>query len=61
MNLCGQYHTEEQYYLGKRRCTNKRIMYNMEYTSSVFNIFIGIVCVGVGIYGWVEKKQNHQN
>ena len=47
--------TNEEYILKKRKCTNKRIMYNMELTSSIFNLFIGIVCLGMGIYGLGEK------
>ena len=34
-----------------RKCRNRKAMYNMEYTSFIFNIFIGFVCVLLGLYG----------
>ncbi len=34
-----------------RRCKNRKAMYNMEYTSFVFNIVIGFIGVLIGLYG----------
>ena len=33
------------------RCKNRKAMYNMEYTSFVFNIVIGFIGVLIGLYG----------
>ena len=48
----------EQYkdYLFKiSECKNKVAMYNMEYTSFIFNVIVGFVCVLIAIYGFQEK------
>jgi len=34
-----------------RKCKNRKAFYNMEYTSFIFNIVIGFVCVLLGLYG----------
>ena len=36
-------------------CSNKKAMYNMEYTSFVFNMAIGFICVLLGLYGFQKE------
>jgi len=43
--------TKKEREFGINQCKNKKAMYNMEYTSFVFNIFIGFFGVLVGLYG----------
>ena len=43
--------TKKEMEFGINQCKNKKAMYNMEYTSFVFNIFIGFFGVLVGLYG----------
>lgn len=38
-----------------RHCKQKKVMYNMEYTSFIFNMVIGFICVIIGLYG-IQKK-----
>ena len=37
-------------------CKNQKVLYNMEYTSSILNIVIGFVCVLLGAY-WVQDSK----
>jgi len=43
--------TKKKNEIAIRKCRNRKAMYNMEYTSFIFNIFIGFVCVLLGLYG----------
>jgi len=36
-------------------CSNKKAMYNMEYTSFIFNMAIGFICVLLGLYGFQKE------
>ena len=37
-------------------CKYQKAMYNMEYTSSIFNIVIGFICVVLGAY-WIQDSK----
>lgn len=43
--------TRKEREINIRKCKNKKAFHNMEYTSFIFNIFIGFVCVLLGLYG----------
>jgi uncharacterized Tic20 family protein len=43
--------TKEEREYNINQCKNKKTMYNMEYTSFVFNIVIGFIGVLIGLYG----------
>ena len=43
--------TKEENEYNINRCKNRKAMYNMEYTSFVFNIVIGFIGVLIGLYG----------
>ena len=43
--------TKEKREYNINQCKNKKTMYNMEYTSFVFNIVIGFIGVLIGLYG----------
>ena len=43
--------TKEENEYNINRCKNRKTMYNMEYTSFVFNIVIGFIGVLIGLYG----------
>ena len=43
--------TKEEREYNINRCKNMKTMYNMEYTSFVFNIVIGFIGVLIGLYG----------
>ena len=43
--------TKEENEYNINRCKNMKTMYNMEYTSFVFNIVIGFIGVLIGLYG----------
>ena len=38
-----------------KHCKQKKVMYNMEYTSFIFNMVIGFICVIIGLYG-IQKE-----
>ena len=46
---------KESFELEIRKCRNRKVMYNMEHTSVVFNGVIGFLCVFLGIYKLKKK------
>ena len=40
---------------GIDRCNNWKSMYNMEYTSFIFNLIIGFACSLIGLYGFQKE------
>ncbi len=47
--------TKKDYEYDISNCSNKKAMYNMEYTSFVFNMAIGFICVLLGLYGFQKE------
>ena len=47
--------TKKDYEYDIANCSNKKAMYNMEYTSFVFNMAIGFICVLLGLYGFQKE------
>ena len=47
--------TKKNYEYTISDCSNKKAMYNMEYTSFVFNMAIGFICVLLGLYGFQKE------